>query len=223
MSQYLIAPSILASDFMRLGDEVRDVLAAGADWVHVDVMDGAFVPNITIGQPIVKGLRGITEVTLDVHLMIENPDRYIQSFADAGSDIITVHAEACTHLHRTVQAIRQAGCKAGISLNPHTPLNVLEYVLNDIDMVLLMSVNPGFGGQKFIPGTLPKLRALREMCVALGANPLVQVDGGVGPGNIADVAAAGANVFVAGSAIFKQPDYAAVIAEMRAQLATVDA
>ena len=215
---FRIAPSILSADFTRLGEEVNAVLEGGADWIHVDVMDGHFVPNITIGVPVVKSLRGMTDAFLDVHLMIENPERYVDAFAGAGSDMITVHVEACTHLHRVLQQIKATGKKAGAVLNPHTPLSSLEYVLDDLDMVLLMSVNPGFGGQSFIPSTLRKISELRAMADGRGLDLDIEVDGGIKPNNIAEVAEAGANVFVAGSAIFKQPDYAAVIAEMKTAL-----
>jgi len=210
-----IAPSILSADFSRLGDEIRAVEAAGADYVHIDVMDGHFVPNITIGPLIVEAARRVTGLPLDVHLMIENPDRYIPDFAAAGADIIVVHAEAVHHLHRTVQLIRSLGKKAGVSLNPATPLNVLEYVIADLDLVLLMTVNPGFGGQSFIEACLPKIQALRAMLDRRGGEAELEVDGGVKTSNIARIAHAGADVFVAGSAVFGSPDYAATIAEMK--------
>ena len=210
-----IAPSILSADFTRLGDEIRALETAGADYVHVDVMDGHFVPNITIGPLVVEACRRVTTLPLDVHLMIENPDRYIPDFAAAGADIIVVHAEAATHLHRTVQLIRSLGKRAGVSLNPATPLNVLDYVLNDLDLVLLMTVNPGFGGQSFIEACLPKIRTLRAMLDRCGSEAELEVDGGVKISNIAAISHAGADVFVAGSAVFGSSDYAATIAGMK--------
>jgi ribulose-phosphate 3-epimerase len=210
-----IAPSILSADFSRLGDEIRAVEAAGADYIHIDVMDGHFVPNITIGPLIVEAARRATSLPLDVHLMIEAPDRYIPDFAAAGADIIVMHAEAVHHLHRTVQLIKSLGKKAGVSLNPATPLNVLDYVIADLDLVLLMTVNPGFGGQSFIEACLPKIQALRAMLDRRGGEAELEVDGGVKASNIARIAHAGADVFVAGSAVFGSPDYAATIAEMK--------
>ena len=210
-----IAPSILSADFARLGEEIRAIETGGADYVHVDVMDGHFVPNITIGPLVVAAARQVTEMPLDVHLMIENPDQYIPDFAKAGADIITVHYEAVPHLHRTVQLIRSLGKKAGVSLNPATPVSSLDVILDDLDLVLLMSVNPGFGGQDFIPSCLPKIAALRKEIDRRGLNVELEVDGGVKPANIASIAAAGAEVFVAGSAVFGTPDYRATIAELR--------
>lgn len=208
-----IAPSILAADFGRLAQEVLAIEQAGCDYVHVDVMDGGFVPNITIGQPVVAALRKVTQLPLDVHLMIEQPERYVESFADAGADLITVHAEACTHLHRTLQLIRGVGKKAGVSLNPATPVDLLRWVLDDLDLVLVMSVNPGFGGQRFIPGSLAKISEVREL---LGGRPIeVEVDGGIVVDNIAAVAGAGADVLVSGTGIFGSEDYTATIKEMR--------
>jgi ribulose-phosphate 3-epimerase len=210
-----IAPSILSADFSRLGDEIRAVEAAGADWIHVDVMDGHFVPNITIGPLVVAAIRPITRLPLDVHLMIENPDAYIPAFAASGADLISVQVEACPHLHRTVHLIRDNGCRPGVVLNPATPLSTIEWVLGDIDFVMLMSVNPGFGGQSFIPETLEKVRALKHMITARDAELLVEIDGGVNETTIDEIAAAGVDVFVAGSAIFGQPDYHAAISGLR--------
>ena len=210
-----IAPSILSADFARLGDEVRAVAAAGADYIHVDVMDGHFVPNITIGPLVVEAVRKVTDLPLDVHLMIADPDKYIPDFAAAGSDIIVVHAEATNHLHRTVQLIKSLGKKAGVSLNPATPLQALDYVLDDLDLVLLMTVNPGFGGQSFIDACLPKIHALRAMLDDRGCEAELEVDGGVKTSNIAAIAHAGADVFVAGSAVFGSADYVATIAELK--------
>jgi ribulose-phosphate 3-epimerase len=210
-----IAPSILSADFARLGDEVRAVAAAGADYIHVDVMDGHFVPNITIGPLLVEAVRKVTDLPLDVHLMIENPDRYIPDFANAGADIIVVHAEATNHLHRTVQLIKSFGKKAGVSLNPATSLHLLDYILEDLDLVLLMTVNPGFGGQSFIEACLPKVHALRAMLDKRGLEAELEVDGGVKIENIERISHAGADVFVAGSAVFGSTDYAATITELK--------
>uniref|UniRef100_A0A831UD48 Ribulose-phosphate 3-epimerase n=1 Tax=Geobacter metallireducens TaxID=28232 RepID=A0A831UD48_GEOME len=210
-----IAPSILSADFSRLGDEVRAVAAAGADYIHVDVMDGHFVPNITIGPLVVEAVRKVTDLPLDVHLMIENADRYIPDFATAGADIIVVHAEASVHLHRTIQLIKSLGKRAGVSLNPATPLSALEYVLDELDLVLLMTVNPGFGGQSFIEACLPKIHALRAMLDRRGCEAELEVDGGVKIDNIDRIAHAGADVFVAGSAVFGSSDYAETIKELK--------
>jgi ribulose-phosphate 3-epimerase len=210
-----IAPSILSADFARLGDEVRAVAAGGADYIHIDVMDGHFVPNITIGPLVVEAVKKVTQLPLDVHLMIANPDLYIADFARAGADIIVVHAEATHHLHRTVQLIKSLGKRAGVSLNPATPLNCLDYVLEDLDLVLLMTVNPGFGGQSFIEACLPKIHALRGMLDKRGLDTELEVDGGVKTDNIDRISHAGANVFVAGSAVFGSSNYAATISELK--------
>jgi ribulose-phosphate 3-epimerase len=217
VSQLLIAPSILSADFARLGEEVVALERAGADWAHVDVMDGRFVPNITIGPLVVKAIKPLTRLPLDVHLMIVEPERYVEAFAAAGADVITVHAEACPHLHRVLQQIRALGKKAGVSLNPHTPEEGLRYVLELTDLVLVMSVNPGFGGQDFIPEVLPKLRRLRQMIEASGRPIHLEVDGGIKPGTARQVIAAGADVLVAGSAVFGDKDYARAIQALRAE------
>jgi ribulose-phosphate 3-epimerase len=209
----LIAPSILSADFSRLGEEIQAVEKAGADWIHIDVMDGHFVPNITMGPLVVEAVRRSTRLPLDVHLMIENADRYIPDFIAAGADLVAVQVEACVHLNRSLQLIREGGARPGVVLNPATPLESLAWVLEDVDFIMLMSVNPGFGGQKFIPNTLTRIRQLREMLNARGLSPLIEIDGGVNAGTIADIAAAGVDVFVAGSAIFGSPDYRATIAE----------
>ena len=209
-----IAPSLLSADFSKLQEEVKDIEQGGADWLHLDVMDGHFVPNITFGPGLIKALRPHSNLFFDVHLMIENPDKYIQEFADSGADMIVVHAEACTHLHRTIQSIHATGKKAGVALNPATSLSVLDYILSEVDMVLLMSVNPGFGGQKFI-NIVPKLERLMEMCKEQGVSPLVQVDGGITSETAPLVVNAGANVLVAGSAVFGKPDRKAAIEALR--------
>ncbi len=210
-----IAPSILSADFSKLGDEIRSVEKAGADWIHVDVMDGHFVPNITIGPLIVEAARRITSLPLDVHLMIENPDRYIEDFATAGADLISVQVEACIHLNRTIQMIKALDLRAGVVLNPSTPLSALEWVLEDVDFVMIMSVNPGFGGQKFIPNSLDKIRSLRKMIQDRGLSILIEIDGGVNEKTIKNISDAGVDVFVAGSAIFKSPDYKETISKFR--------
>lgn len=210
-----IAPSILSADFTRLGEEIRAVEQAGADYIHIDVMDGRFVPNITIGPLIVEAARRVTSLPLDVHLMIADPDRYAEDFIKAGADKITVHAEASGHLHRSIQLIRNLGAEPAVSLNPATPPDWLDYILEDLDMVLLMTVNPGFGGQAFIPGVVPKIEQVRKMIDSRGLKVELEVDGGVGPDTIRTVSSAGADVFVAGSAIFNSGDYAGTIRKMR--------
>ena len=220
MSDYLIAPSILAADFARLGEEVDRVLQAGADLIHFDVMDNHYVPNLTIGPMVCEALRrhGVT-APIDVHLMVQPVDDLIASFAETGASYITFHPDASIHVDRSLQLIRDAGCLSGLVLNPATGLESIRYALDKVDMILLMSVNPGFGGQKFIPSTLDKIHEVRALIDASGRDIRLEVDGGIGPGNIAEIAAAGADTFVAGSAIFGQPDYAAVIDSMRQALA----
>ncbi|TBV80652.1 MAG: ribulose-phosphate 3-epimerase [Desulfobulbaceae bacterium] len=219
MRRIMIAPSILSADFARLGKEVTAVAAAGADIIHVDVMDGHFVPNITIGPLVVAAVRRVTSLPLDVHLMVENPERLVASFAQAGADWITVHVETGYHLHRTVHQIKDLGKKAGVVLTPATSLSSVEYLLAEVDLVMLMSVNPGFGGQSFIPSTLDKIRSLKRMIDDRGLTTGIEVDGGVNLETIGAVRAAGANVFVAGSAIFGRDDYPGIIAELRAAIA----
>jgi len=215
MNNKMIAPSILSADFSRLGEDIKAVEAAGADVIHVDVMDGHFVPNITIGPLVVKAVRKVTDLPLDVHLMISDADSYIEDFANAGADWITVHVEACPHLHRTIDQIRAMGKKAGAVLNPATSLTTLDQILPDLDLVMLMSVNPGFGGQSFIESSLGKIKKLRQMLDNIGSKAGIEVDGGVSPATIARITEAGANIFVAGSAVFGQDDYQASIGELK--------
>ncbi|MEJ7557906.1 MAG: ribulose-phosphate 3-epimerase [Pedobacter sp.] len=200
--KHLIAPSILSADFGNLQRDIEMINTSAADWVHVDVMDGVFVPNISFGFPVMKAVAEHAKKPLDVHLMIVHPEQYIERFAEAGAAVITVHYEACIHLHRTIEAIHDAGCKASVALNPHTSVSLLKDILTDLDMVLIMSVNPGFGGQKFIPNTLNKIRELRSMASTVNPDLLIEVDGGIGMHNIQELVSAGANVFVAGNAVF---------------------
>jgi len=211
----LIAPSILSANFSKLGDEIKAVEDAGADWIHVDVMDGHFVPNITMGPMVVHAARRITSLPIDVHLMIENPERYIQDFAKSGADLISVHTETCVHLNRVIQMIKETGSRAGVVLNPSTPLSSIEWILADVDFVLLMSVNPGFGGQAFIPNTLDKIRDLRKMIQDKGLSTLIEIDGGVNEETIKEISIAGTDVFVAGSAIFESNNYKMTIERLR--------
>ncbi len=221
MPSPLIAPSILAADFARLAEAVQQVEAAGADWIHIDVMDGHFVPNLTVGPPMVEALRKVTSLPLDVHLMMTNPDEFIPEFAKAGADILTVHVEACPHLHRTVQAIKELNVKAGVSLNPATSTTTLEYILGDVDLVLVMSVNPGFGGQTFIDSSLEKIRQIRAMLADAKCSPYLEVDGGITVKNVASVLHAGANALVAGSAIFGSANMSDAIRQLRTADQTV--
>ncbi|MCY8712758.1 ribulose-phosphate 3-epimerase [Bacillus haynesii] len=214
-----VAPSILSADFARLGEEIRDVEQGGADFIHIDVMDGHFVPNLTIGPLVVEAVRPITELPLDVHLMIEAPDRYIPAFAKAGADILSVHVEACPHLHRTIQLIKEQGVKAGVVLNPHTPVQQSQHVLEDLDLVLLMTVNPGFGGQSFISSVLPKIRQVKEMAEQKGLGDLlIEVDGGVNKNTARQCIEAGANLLVAGSAVYNEKDRKKAIFDIKGAL-----
>lgn len=210
-----IAPSILAANFSKLADEVKEVEAAGAKLIHIDVMDGHFVPNITMGPIVVEALRPVTDLPLDVHLMIENPDQYIEDFAKAGADYITVHVEACRHLHRTIQLIRSHGVKPGVVLNPHTPIETIQHILEDIDMVLFMTVNPGFGGQKFIHSVVPKIEQLSTIIKEKGLNVEIEIDGGINAETIIPCAKAGATIFVAGSAIYGKEDRSKALREIQ--------
>ncbi len=213
-----IAPSILSADFSRLGEEIAAVEAAGADWIHIDVMDGHFVPNITIGPPVLRSLRKVTRLPFDVHLMIEKPEAHLDAFIDAGCDLLTVHLEAASHLHRTIACIKERGIRAGVSVNPATPLVLLEDILPDLDLLLIMTVNPGFGGQRFIPSMLPKIRRAKAMIAALAPHVEIEVDGGINLDNISAVAEAGADVLVAGSAVFSGGNYGDTLAAMHALL-----
>lgn len=215
MGAVKIAPSMLAADFANLERDIQMVNQSKADWFHMDIMDGVFVPNISFGMPVLKAMAKHTQKTLDVHLMIVDPDRYIDTFADLGADILTVHAEACTHLHRTVQTIKASGMKAGVALNPHTPISILEDIITDVDLVCVMSVNPGFGGQKFIENTYAKVRNLRALCNAKNANILIEIDGGVTSENAAALAQAGADVLVAGSFVFKSDNPTQTIEDLQ--------
>lgn len=216
--KYIIAPSILSADFGNLQRDIEMINQSDADWFHVDVMDGVFVPNISFGFPVMAAVKTHAIKPLDVHLMIVEPDKYIEEFAKAGADRITVHYEACTHLHRTIQLIRSSGCKAGVALNPHTPVTILQDVIGDLDLVLIMSVNPGFGGQAFIHNTYKKIKDLKTLIQGVNENLIIEVDGGVGLQNIATLVSAGANAFVAGNAIFATDDPTETIAEMKRQL-----
>lgn len=216
MNPVKIAPSLLAADFGNLQRDVEMVNHSEAHWHHLDIMDGLFVPNISYGMPVIKAIAEHATKPLDVHLMIVDPDRYISTFAELGADVLTVHYEACPHLHRTLQKIKKEGMKAGVAINPHTPVNVLEAIIQDIDLVCMMSVNPGYGGQKFIPHTMVKLRQLKKLIGESGANTLIEIDGGVGVGNASELAKAGADVLVAGSSVFRAEDPVAAIAQLNA-------
>jgi ribulose-phosphate 3-epimerase len=214
----LIAPSILSADFTRLGDEIKSVEAAGADWIHADIMDGHFVPNITFGPLIVEAVRRVTSLPIDVHLMIENPEKYVPAFAEAGASLVSVQVEACVHLNRSVQLMRECGVRPGVVLNPSTPVRTLEWIIEDVDYVLIMSVNPGFGGQAFIENSIEKVKALRNMIDERGLQTLIEIDGGVNDKTISGIAAAGVDVFVAGSAIFGSENYANTIDSFREKI-----
>lgn len=215
MRKHLVAPSLLASDFTKIGEEVKMINESEADWLHVDIMDGRFVPNISFGMMIVEAVKRVTKKPLDVHLMIVEPEKYIERFREAGADVITVHYEACPHLHRTIQQIKDTGAKAGVALNPHTPVALLEDVIESIDLVLLMSVNPGFGGQKFIYQTIPKIKKLKQMISIRNTPTLIEIDGGVGLQNAESILQAGADVLVAGSSVFKAENPKDVIVRMK--------
>ncbi len=215
-NKHIIAPSILAADFGRLDDEVRLLNDAQADWIHIDVMDGRFVPNISFGFPVVNAIQKIATKPLDVHLMIVEPEKYIERFRDSGADVISVHYEACPNLHRTIGQIKESGAKAGVAINPHTPVSLLEDVLEDLDLILIMSVNPGYGGQKFIYQTIPKLRKLKGMLSERNLHPLIEIDGGVGLQNAEELLKAGADVLVAGSSVFKSKDPIDTISRLKA-------
>ena len=215
MSKHLIAPSILNADFLHLEDEIRMVNSSPADLLHLDIMDGVYVPNLTFGFPVIRQIKSVAEKPLDVHLMIVDPDRYLEQYRDAGADWLTVHYETCQHLHRTIQNIRELGMKPAVSVNPHTDVALLEPVLGDLNMVLVMTVNPGFGGQSFIEASYAKIRKLKKMITAAGADTLIQVDGGVGPDNLGDLIAAGVDVFVVGTTIFSAPDPLQMIAKLK--------
>lgn len=215
MNKHLVAPSLLAADFTRLGEEIKMVNESSADWLHLDIMDGRFVPNISFGMFIISAVKKIINKPLDVHLMIVEPEKYISQFRDAGADLISVHYEACPHLHRTIYQIKETGAKAGVALNPHTPVHVVEDIIEDVDMFVLMSVNPGFGGQKFIYQTLPKIKKLKEMLIVKNSNALIEIDGGVGLQNAEKILQAGADVLVAGSSVFKMENPKGEISKLK--------
>ncbi|MEL6969498.1 MAG: ribulose-phosphate 3-epimerase [Bacteroidota bacterium] len=215
MKKHLVAPSLLAADFLTLGQEIHMVNESFADWFHLDVMDGQFVPNISYGMPIIKQIKSLAKKPLDVHLMIERPEQYLSTFRECGADVITVHYEACTHLHRTVQQIKETGAKAGVALNPHTPVSVLQHVIEELDLVLIMSVNPGFGGQKFIYQTLEKVRMAKDMITVRNTNTVIEVDGGVGLQNAEKLLQAGADVLVAGSSVFRAENPTLAIEQLK--------